>query len=290
LVCVGIALFLAQRLTYRLLDLERRTRLIAIGDFSPMPLPTWNDEIRDLTRSVNNMAQQLQGMQETIKQTERLQLLGQVAGGLAHQLRNAATGARLAVQVYVGELQHPSDREPLEIALRQLGLIEERLQRFLQLGRAEEPERSLVELRTLMGEVAALLRPNCQHLKVHLRMPEHPASANVLADAEQLRQVLINVLTNAIEAVGSGGLVEIHWSVNESTVTLEISDNGPGPDPKIASRLFEPFVTGKTEGIGLGLAVVKHTVERHGGTVTWERLGDRTCFRIRLPRYNQNAR
>src|SRR5439155_2062727 len=100
LASLGLAVGLGQRLSRRLRELERRTRLIASGDFSPMPLPRRNDEIRDLTRSVNEMADRLAKFQETAKRTERFRLLGQVSGGLAHQLRNGVTGAKLAVQLY----------------------------------------------------------------------------------------------------------------------------------------------------------------------------------------------
>src|SRR5439155_884108 len=88
-----LAVAVAQRLSRRFRELERRTRVIAAGDFSPLPLPRRNDELRDLARSVNEMAQQLAQYQETVKRTERLRLLGQVSGGLAHQLRNGVTGA-----------------------------------------------------------------------------------------------------------------------------------------------------------------------------------------------------
>src|SRR5262249_18742112 len=86
-----LAVAVAQRLGRRVQELERRTRQIAAGDFSPMPLPRRNDELRDLSGSVNDMAQQLSRLQETVRQTERLRLLGQVGGGLAHQLRNNVT-------------------------------------------------------------------------------------------------------------------------------------------------------------------------------------------------------
>src|SRR5204863_1970357 len=124
----------------RIGSLERRTRLIAEGDFSPMPLPSLNDELRDLTRSVNEMAQRLAQFQETIRQTERLRLLGQVRGGLAHQLRNGVAGARLAVQLHAQECS-ADDGDSLRVALRQLSLIEMHLKKFLDLGKTIELQR-----------------------------------------------------------------------------------------------------------------------------------------------------
>src|SRR5439155_6716105 len=126
-----LAVALGQGLSRRIRELERRTRLIAAGDFSPMPLPRRDDELRDLARSVNDMAQRLARLQETVQRTERLRLLGQVSGGLAHQLRNGLTGARLALQLYARECQGRNDTAALHVALRQLTLLETNLKRFL---------------------------------------------------------------------------------------------------------------------------------------------------------------
>src|SRR6185436_14855659 len=100
-------------------------------DFSPMLLPSLNDELLDLGRSVNEMAQRLAHFQETSRRTERLRLLGQVSGGLAHQLRNGVAGARLAVQLHAQDCPAGADHEALTVALRQLSLVEMHLKKFL---------------------------------------------------------------------------------------------------------------------------------------------------------------
>src|SRR5262245_53196562 len=129
LAAVVLAVGVGHRLVQRIQQLERRTRQIAAGDFSPMPLPRRDDELRDLGQSVNEMAQRLAQLQEAIQRTERLRLLGQVSGGLAHQLRNGVAGARLAVQLFQRELSQGEQPDPsaLEVALRQLSLVETNL-------------------------------------------------------------------------------------------------------------------------------------------------------------------
>src|SRR5262249_21696017 len=124
LASIVITVGLAQRLSRRILELERRTRLIAGGDFSPLPLPARKDELRDLGVSVNEMAAQLAQFQNTMRRTEQMRLLGQVSGGLAHQMRNGVTGARLAIQVHARESAANAQGEALQVALRQLGLLE----------------------------------------------------------------------------------------------------------------------------------------------------------------------
>jgi signal transduction histidine kinase len=286
---VLLAVSLGQRLSRRVRQLERHTRRIAAGDFSPMPsaaggVESVNDEVRDLTRSINEMAQQLAKLQETVQRTERLRLLGQVSGGLAHQLRNGVTGARLALQLHAQECRGgPPEDDGLAVALRQLTLLEVHLKRFLDLGRSSTLQRQPCSLSTLVSETVTLLRPQCRHARTELRW-ELPATSSIIpGDAGQLSQVLLNVLDNAVQAAGPGGCVDIRCSTITSSAVLEVLDSGPGPSPEVAARLFEPFVTSKPEGVGLGLAVARQIVEAHGGRMSWRREADRTCFRIELP-------
>jgi signal transduction histidine kinase len=284
LASLGLTVGLGKRLSQRIRELERRTRLIAAGNFDPMPLPGKDDELRDLARSVNEMAQQLAKFQKTVQQTERLRLLGQVSGGLAHQLRNGVTGARLAVQLYLRECGEPGDWSALEVALRQLTLLETHLKRFLDLGRAGALRRAPCSLSSLVSEAVELLRPQCRHAGIDLVFASAHDPLVLTGDAGQLGQMLLNVLGNAVEAAGPGGSVEVRLSADAlaGTRVLEVLDTGPGPPQELAERLFEPFVTGKPEGVGLGLAVARQVAEAHGGRIGFQRLDGRTCFRIEL--------
>ncbi|HKI31709.1 MAG TPA: HAMP domain-containing sensor histidine kinase [Gemmataceae bacterium] len=281
-----LAVAVAEHFGRRVREMERRTRLIAAGDFSPMRLPGRNDELRDLGRSINEMAEQLARLQEAVQRNERLRLLGQVGGGLAHQLRNGLTGARLALQLHARECGNGGDGEALAVALRQLTLLEAYLKRFLDLGRSGPSRREPVALRSLVGETVALLGPRCKHSRIDLRWQPPTAEATVLGDAGQIGQLLLNVIGNAIEAAGPGGWVEVllrREPAPASVVVIEVSDSGPGPPADVAAKLFEPFVTGKPEGVGLGLAVARQVAEAHGGHITWRRDGAVTRFRIELP-------
>jgi signal transduction histidine kinase len=283
LAALALAVAQARRVSGRVRDLERRARLIAGGDFSPMPLPGRDDEVRDLGRSINEMAQQLAQFQKTAAATERLRLLGQVSGGLAHQLRNGLTGARLAVQLYLREAPAGADASALLVALRQLALLETHVKRFLDLGREEAARREPCDLTALVGEAVELLTPRCRHAGIELewRPPEGPCSLS--GDAGQLTQLIVNVLTNAIEAAGPGGTVRVELAGRGAGAVLEVCDSGPGPPAEVAERLFEPFVTGKPEGVGLGLAVARQVALRHQGKIDWARRDGWTCFRVELP-------
>ena len=306
LCAVALAVGIGQRLVGRIRELERRTRLIAAGDFSPMPLPRADDELRDLSRSVNEMASRLAQLQEAVQKTERLRLLGQLSSGLAHQLRNGVAGARLAVQVHAAECP-AGDGEALDVALRQLALMEANLRRFMDLGRSEGLKHERCSLTRLIDEAVTLLRPQCRHAGTQLNWKLPESDAIIEGDAGQLGDLFLNVIGNAVEAAGPGGMVEVEARSAErgarserpdsfsrapagSVLAVEVWDTGSGPPVELAARLFEPFVTGKPEGIGLGLAVARQAAEAHGGRITWKREDGRTCFRIELPATSEDIK
>jgi signal transduction histidine kinase len=284
LVAVALMLVYGSRLVRRVRDLDARTRLIAAGDFRPMPLPAANDELRDLCEAVNDMARRLAAFQDELQQSERLRVLGQFSGGLAHQLRNAAAGAKLAVELFLAE-NPAADPEPLRVALRQLARIESNLRQFLALGKPPAGERKPCDLAELIDQTVSLLKPQCQHAGTTLTW-EPPTERPVISgDPAALSHLFGNVIGNAVEAAGSGG--EVHIQARRASkgngVVIEVTDTGPGPPAGIAGKLFDPFVTGKDQGIGLGLAVAKQAAESHGGTIRWQRREGRTVFVIELP-------
>ena len=233
------------------------------------------------------MARHLSQLQEAIQKTERLRLLSQVSAGLAHQLRNGVTGARLAVQLHASECTTLADAEALDVALRQLALLESNLSRFLELGRNNGHRCEPCDLVSLVEEAVALLRPQCRHSHIDLRWQPPSISATLPGDAGQLRHLFLNVLGNAVEAAGPGGWVEIRLRLLSDsaipTAVVEIVDSGPGPPDEVAERLFEAFVTSKKDGVGLGLAVARQAAEAHGGRLTYHREAGQTCFRMDSP-------
>jgi signal transduction histidine kinase len=275
---------LSARLLRRLRQLHARTQLIAAGDLRPQPLPRANDELRDLAAALNEMARQLAHLHEQLQHAERLRLLGQFSGGLAHQLRNAAAGARLAIQLFLQENPHLGDPEPLQVALRQLTRLEASVRQFLTLGRPPALELATVDVRDLLDQAVQFHLPQARHAHVTLQWQRPDTPGLLTVDPEQLLQAVSNLLANALEAAGEGGTVTVQCQWEGETMRIEVCDSGPGPPPHLADRLFDPFVTGKPDGIGLGLAVARRLIQAHGGSLDWQRRQDRTCFTIRLPR------
>jgi signal transduction histidine kinase len=278
---LAMAWILASGITHRFAVLMRQTARIAQGDYTPMDLPTQTAELEDLSRSINLMAAHLNANAETLRQSERASLIGQIGAGMAHQIRNAATGARLAIQLHA-RATPGSPAEDLRVALRQLELIEMQVRQLLELGRTRPRLREQVDPRALIDDAVELVAPRCRHtgtIMTSINPTPHPEM--IMADGDALRLVLINLLTNAMEAAGPGGSVEISMQEQRGQkLAIKVRDNGPGPSPALIPRLFEPFATGKSEGVGLGLAVARRVAREHGGDVTWHRDADTTVFTL----------
>jgi len=278
--------WIAHRISNRVHGLQTRVSRIAAGDFEGFDPGQEGDEVQQLAGSINSMARQLKQMQETIRQSERTRLLAQLAAGLAHQLRNSLTGARMNVQLHARRFPPQLGDRSLDIALRQLAVTEEQMKRLLSLGRTEQHPLAAFDLRRLLGDVALLVEPSCQHAKVRLFQDWGDDPLTIVADEASLRAAILNLAMNALEAAGPGGEVSLKASCQEHLIVIDVSDTGPGPPAQVAETLFEPFVTTKPEGVGLGLALVHRVATEHGGQIAWSRNGGRTHFRLTLPKPN----
>ncbi len=282
-VACGLSYVLAGRILRPLAAVREHFARLGRGSYVALARPQRNDEIRDLVDSANLLAAQLEERTQAIERSERSAVLGQLSGGLCHHLRNAAAGAKLAVQLHQRRCTG-DDAESLDVAARQLDLIVRYLQQLLTLGKPQWPRLSEVDVDQLIVDAAALVEPTFRHRGVRLKV-EASAGGVVLpqADAELLRQALVNLLLNAVEAAGESGWTTLACDMNDREVQLTVSDGGPGPPPEVADRLFEPFVTSKPDGVGLGLAASRRIVEQHGGTLTFS-AAPHTRFEMRLPR------
>lgn len=280
----GLTALVAHRMGRRIRVLQRQVARIADGDFQEIdPGPT-GDEVRELADSINRMCVRLRESQDTLRRNERTRLLAQFAAGLAHQLRNSLTGARLSVQLHARRCGTAGTDGSLDVALRQLAMTEEQVKGLLSLGRVEQRPREVADLRELCDGVADLVGPACEHSRVafELRGQDSPNSATV--DVSGVRSAILNLTLNAIDAARPGGHVSLGLVEAPESLIIEVVDDGPGPPERLAESLGETFVTGKPEGVGLGLALARQVAAEHGGRLEWSRADGLTTFRLMFPR------
>jgi len=134
----------------------------------------------------------------------------------------------------------------------------------------------------LITELEQLVTPHAKHAHVDLTVNSQAGEA-IVSDAESFRLATLNLALNAIEAAGSDGSVSVDCFLNDESVCVAVRDSGDGPPPENSDSLFEPFVTSRPEGVGLGLVLVRQTADRAGGSVTWAREENQTVFRLAIP-------
>src|SRR5580698_5299590 len=297
LLMVAVSAWLSQRLARRIEAVQGLFARLADGHFGHVDAQRPLDEIYDLILSANRLSDRLASNQEEIARTERLRLLAQLAGGLAHQLRNSVTGARMAVQLHQRRCPRQHD-ESLDVALRQLSLTEEQVRGFLSLGKPEQQPPVAQPLSRIVAEVDRLVAPAARH--GHVAWECEPPTADddpIVTNAHSVRAGLLNLVLNAVQAAGSaqpagsggsaqpagnGGRVRLSAERTGRHVQIHVADSGSGPPESLRSSMFEPFITSKPEGIGLGLALAKAAAEEHGGSLTFARVDGQTRFTMSL--------
>src|SRR6266568_6229328 len=212
---------------------------------------------------------------------ERLSAFGQLVGSIGHDLRNPLGVIETSLFILRGRAGSDERvKKHLDRIGNQLGVANGIITNLLDMIRNKPLTKERVKLdEVLQGAAESVQRPEAVTY----------ASAGiggleVDGDPVQLRQVFVNLLSNAVEATSPSGEIHVHGSRIDGEVAIAVEDSGPGVDPVTARRLFEPLITTKDKGVGLGLALVKRIVERHGGSVAYEpRRGGGARFTVQLP-------
>jgi signal transduction histidine kinase len=284
--------WIAARISSRVGRVNEQVSAIAAGDFRELEVHNGRDEVDELMLSINRMCGQLKEMRQRIHRSERASLLAQLAAGLAHQLRNSLTGARMSIQLHTQRYPPPKDDRTLEVALRQLELTEEQVRGLLAAGRVEQRAVEICDAHSIIDEVAVLVDSTCQHAKVTFAhgAVNGAGSLTFFGDRSTLRAAILNLTLNAIEAAGQGGTVGVKAHADGELILIDVVDDGAGPPDELAEKLCEPFLSSKAEGVGLGLALAQQVAVEHGGRLSWQRVGDNTCFRLALPHNGSEMR
>lgn len=221
---------------------------------------------------------------ERAEQAERLAAMGRLAAGLAHEIRNPLGSIAASIELLrTGGTLSVEDRELCSIVERETARLNDLVGDMLDLSRPRAPSKGLVDVAVTAADVVVLASRSGRGADVRVRY-EGPESALIFADAAQIRQVVWNLVRNAIQASSASDEVLVRVSSGGGERVLEVRDRGQGISPEARERLFDAFFTTRSQGMGIGLAVVKRILDDHGFGIEVESVAEQgTVFRVRMP-------
>lgn len=293
LVAVLLLLLLLLRALRPVRELSAAVRRLARGDYATAPSARWSREFADLAEALNSLAAALRTREEESQKsrdeamkTERLAVVGRMASVVAHEVRNPLNSIALNVDLLREMLSgHAGEREleVLTAVQREVDRLSDITEEYLRFGRLPKGVLAPCDAARVVRETRTFVEGELTEagIAVEVRTPAGPVQ--VLADEAQLRQALLNILRNAVEATPAGGRVTLDLSVREGRAHLAVTDTGCGIPDSFRERLFEPFATTKPRGTGLGLAFVQQVMHECGGSVAIDSApGKGTTVRLTL--------
>jgi signal transduction histidine kinase len=244
----------------------------------------------ELESRVEERTRELRDAHEELVRSERLALIGQLAGGVGHELRNPLGGIGNAVyylRMRLGDGEDPKVRKHLEILDAEVRRANKIVTDLLDFSRVKEPSRAPAQINAVITDILGRQR-EVPAITIDCQLAD--ALPPVLVDADQVGQVFLNLILNAIDAMPTGGTLTIQTEATTDAVLARVIDSGTGIAPENLEKIFQPLFTTKTKGIGLGLAVSRRLAEANGGTLTVaSRPGHGATFIVAFPRQGDKS-
>ncbi len=293
LVVVGVAWIVSHGVVRPVYALVGATERIGHGDLEASVAVRQRDELGLLAERFNTMAAQLRESaarirdlhEEEMRRAEQLATVGELAAGVAHELKTPLLGISGGVQL-LGRHIGPADAEGrrlLDELLERVGRMEAAIHGLLSYARPLPARRSRLALNAIVERALALVEPRAKRSGVRIRRRLSDALPLVLVDPEQIGQVVVNLALNGVEAMRAGGELVVATRRVDGGVELSVADSGPGVPAAEREKIFRPFYTTKHAGTGLGLAIVRQIVDRHGGRVALAEREAGAEFLVSLP-------
>ncbi len=264
-------LWMAKGLISPVLLLNQAAHRVGEGNLG-MEIPeTGIGEIRELSLTFNTMSRRLKELvdeitaaQENLVRTEKLYALGEFSTGLAHEIKNPLTSIKMLIQ-RAGEEELPLEGEDLEVIIEEIDRIDDTVTRFLRSARQSDIQVTRLDFNAIVRDVLAITRPKLDKSGVELITELDSELAPVQVDEAGIKQVLLNGILNALQAMPKGGRLKVRTWVDHGELHCAIVDNGIGISDTDLRHIFDPFFTTKEEGTGMGLAVAWNIARQHGG-------------------------
>jgi signal transduction histidine kinase len=246
---------------------------------------TLDDQVQPVVARVQDMVDRLQRQQQQILRAEQLAAVGQLAAGMAHEIRNPLMTIKLLIGVALRGSPETLSVDDLRVIHSEIERLEKTVQGLLDFARLPRADRQVCDLGQLIDQAVELvgMRAAQQHVALEFHKPD--GAVSIAVDRNQMHTVLVNLLLNALDAMPRGGRLEVELNGDgEHGFKVDVRDTGTGIAPEMADRLFTPFATSKPTGTGLGLSISRRIVEGHGGQITGRNRSEGgACFTVQLP-------
>lgn len=293
-ICAAVMIALAYFIQRPMVELQDKIARVGEGDLEvSVNFARRNDEIGDLGRNFNHMVQQLRESREEIERlhqtqmsrAEHLATLGELATGLAHEIRNPLAGIAGVIEIVGRDLPVTSPaRTVIKDVRLEIAQINRILTDLLQTARPHPPAVRPTDLNTTVEHAVMLARQQVLSKPIKIELEKDPNLPNVEHDSDQMRQVVLNLLLNAVQAIDGAGTVRVVIASKKDQALVSVSDSGRGISPEHLPFIFRPFYTTKGNGTGLGLSLARRIVEDHRGRIEVESEVSRgTEFLVTLP-------
>jgi two-component system, NtrC family, sensor kinase len=293
-ICAVLIVALAYVIQRPMVELQEKIALVSEGNLDvAVSFARRNDEIGDLGRNFNHMMQQLRESRVEIELLHRTQMsraehlatLGELAAGLAHEIRNPLAGIAGVIEIIGRDLPVTSPARAVVKDVRlEIAQINRILTDLLETARPHPPQVCLSNLNTTVEHAVMLARQQVLSQPITIELQKAPDLPDVEHDSDQIHQVLLNLLLNAVQAMEAGGTVRVEIGSREDYASVVVSDTGRGIPPQNLPNIFRPFYTTKGHGTGLGLSLARRIVEEHHGRIEVRSVvGKGSKFTVLLP-------
>jgi signal transduction histidine kinase len=293
LLALAIAVTIGWQFTHPIKQLAAAARRVTSGSLDFRVRIDRDDEVGELAATFNDMIAGLKSkreLEEKLNQSERAAFIGRITAAVAHEIRNPLNVINLSID-HVSTKFGPADPTQRAQFTRILSSIKDEVVRLkhlvsdlLNYGRPAKLAMRTIDMRELLDETVALMRPQAEAQGVTVVVEGDPTPAAVLGDRERLKSCLSNITINALQAMPAGGHLTACVRPVDGLVAVSISDTGAGISQEAISKIFEPYFSTKQSGFGLGLAVTKKIIEEHHGSIeVTSDLEKGTTFTVKLP-------
>jgi len=265
----GLGYLIARSITLPVEELATVTSRIAAGNFEQRATIRHHDEIGALAQSFNQMLSQVQAYEQRLIESEKIGTAGQMAAGLAHEIRNPLTSIKMFIQILHGRLRDQPDNQAMSASLLQeVCRLERIIDQIVERARPGAPVKIAGNINDPLNEVLVLATPTLQAAGITVESRLDETLPAFPYDPEQMKQVFWNLLLNGKDAMPKGGRLEITSTVIDHAIDIAFADTGSGLAGSNPDLCFKAFYTTKPEGLGLGLSTSRKIVEQHGGALT----------------------